>query len=321
MIAWAERDASKGHMITALRSLAISQMITGAPVLAEHSFTKALELSGPHKERTEEQRLALAQRFAAEPEIASRFHYALTVWSLGRVSEGRRLAADALAEARALRHAHTLGHALAHATIFAVVCRDAVQALALGSETIDFALKHDLEMWKGYGAILKAFALALCGQDAESVPEMETGFSYMARTQTGTMVPLHHALHARSLAALGRLDEAERQAEIVRAELRSGSERYFWPECERLIGDYVSLCPGAHGSDIEAAYRRALAGARAQQAKSWELYAALSLASYWAERGERRKAVELLAPLHDGFPDAVDLHAHREAAALLSELN
>jgi len=320
MVAWGQRDGSKGHMITALRSLAISQMITGAPALAEQSFTQALGLSGPQKQRTEEQRLALAQRFAAEPEIATRFHYALTVWSLGRVGEGRRLAADALAEARALRHVHTLGHALAHATIFAVVCRDAGQALALGSETIDFARQHDLEMWKGYGAILKAFALALSGQEADSIPEMETGFSYMTRTQTGTMVPLHHALHARSLAVLGRFDEAERHEKVVREQLQSGSERYFWPECERLIGDYLSLRPDVPASDIEAAYNRALALAREQQAKSWELYAALSLARYWAERGERQRAVELLAPLYTGFPDAGGLRAHTEAAELLDEL-
>ena len=321
MVEWAQRDGSRGHMITALRSLAISQMITGAPLLAEQSFTKAMELSGPQKERTEEQRLALAQRFAAEPEIASRFHFALTLWSLGRVGEGCRLAADALAEARTLRHAHTLGHALAHATIFAVVCRDATQALALGAETIDFARKHDLEMWKGYGSILKAFALALSGEETASVPEMETGFSYMARTQTGTMVPLHHALHARSLAALGRFDEAERQIVVVRTELQSGSERYFWPECERLVGDYLSLCPDTRTTDIEAAYSRALAHARGQQTKSWELYAALSLARHWSERGERRKSVELLAPLHAGFPDAAGLHAYQEAAELLDELN
>jgi predicted ATPase len=176
-------------------------------------------------------------------------------------------------------------------------------------------------MWKGYGAILKAFALALSGEEAASVPEMETGFSYMVRTQTGTMVPLHHALHARSLAALGRFDEAERQIAVVRGELHSGSERYFWPECERLVGDYLSLCPGTRTTDIEAAYSRALTRAREQQAKSWELYAALSLARYWTERGERRKAVELLAPLHAGFPDAAGLHAYKETAELLDELN
>ncbi len=278
MLGWAERDGNRGHMITALRSLAISQMITGAPVLAEQSFVKALGLAGPPRERSPEQRLALAQRFAAEPEIATRFHHGLTLWSLGQAERSRELVAGALAEARAMRHAHTLGHALAHAAIFAVVSRDSAQALALGAETIEFAQRHDLEMWKGYGALLKAFGLALAGDAATSAAEMESGFSYMARTQTGTMVPLHHAMQARTLASLGRFEEAARHAEIVRQELSSGSERYFWPECERLLGDYVLLCPGSRAAEAAAAYERALALARSQQAKSWEAYAAQSLA-------------------------------------------
>lgn len=320
MVAWAEGDGNAGHTLTALRSLAISQMISGAPVLAEESFNHALRLAGPLRERSREQRVAVAQRFAADPEIATQFYVALTLWSLGHVAQSHRLVADALAAARAIGHAHTLGHALAHASIYAVVCRDAAQALALSTEAIDFAQKHDLEMWKGYGSILNAFALALTGDAGGSVPVMESGFSYMARTQTGAMVPIHHALHARTLAALGRFEEAGRYAELVRKELRSGSERYFWPESQRLLGDYLSLCPGASPAEVEAAYERALALARAQQAKSWELYAAVSLARHWAERGERGKALALLQPVRAGLADGRDLQSVKDATALLEEL-
>lgn len=319
MVAWAEGDGNTGHMLTALRSLAISQMISGAPVLADESFTQALRLAGPARERSREQRVAVAQRFAADPEIATQFYVALTLWSLGHVAQSHRLVADALAAARAMGHAHTLGHALAHASIYAVVCRDADQALALSAEAIEFAEKHDLEMWKGYGSILNAFALALTGDATGSVPVMESGFSYMARTQTGAMVAMHHALHARTLAALGRFEEAGRYAELVRKELRFGSERYFWPESQRLLGDYLRLCPGASPSEVEAAYERALALARAQQAKSWELYAAVSLAQHWAGNGERQKAVALLGPVHAGFAEGRDLRAFKDASALLEE--
>jgi predicted ATPase len=131
---------------------------------------------------------------------------------------------------------------------------------------------------------------------------------------------MHQALHARSLAALGRFEEAERYADLVRKELRSGSERYFWPESQRLLGDYLSLCPGSQTADVEAAYLQALELARAQQAKSWELYAALSLARHWAEQGARSKARELLGPVHAGFADGHDLQAYKDASALLGEL-
>lgn len=320
MVAGAQRDGNQGHMITAVRSMAISQMITGAPASAEESFRHAMRLSGPSRQHSPEQRVALAQRFAAEPDIATQFHFGLTLWGLGHVGQARRLVDDALAEARAMRHVHTLGHALAHASIFAVVCRNTDQALALSAETMEFAAKHDLEMWKGYGSILNAFALALTGDVAASAAVMESGFSYMARTQTGAMVSIHHALHAYTLATLGRSEEAGRHAEIVGNELRSGSERYFWPECQRLLGDYLRLCPDSNPSAVEAAYERAMSVARAQQAKSWELYAALSLARHWEGQGERRKALELLGPVHAGFAEGRDLRAYKDAAALIEEL-
>jgi predicted ATPase len=217
-------------------------------------------------------------------------------------------------------HAHTLGHAVAHGAIFAVVCRDVDRALSLSAETIEFANKHEMELWTGYGLVLHGFALALKGDFAESARFMESGFASIARTQTGAMVPLHRAMHSRTLAALGRFNEARRYADAVRAELRSGSERYFWPECQRLLGDYLCLCPGADRSEIQAAYSGALSLARRQGARSWQLYAATSLARFWIEQGECAKATELLAPLPASFTQGRKLPGYVEAQSLLEAL-
>jgi len=320
MVAWAERDGNKGHMITAIRSIGVSQMISGSPGLAQESFDRALQLAGPARERSREQRLAVAERFAADPEIATQCYVALTTWSLGHVAQSHRAAAEALAAARAMGHVHTLGHSLAHASIHAVICRDAARAQALSTEAMEFAGKHDLAMFKGYGAMLYAFALTLKGEATDAVPVMESGLAYTTQTQTGAMVPMHHALHARNLAALGRFAEAGRYAELVRRELRSGSERFFWPESQRLLGDYLSLCPRSSASEVQAAYERALELARDQRARSWELYAALSLARFWDERGERQRAVALLGPVHAGFAEGRDLQAYKDATALLEAL-
>jgi predicted ATPase/class 3 adenylate cyclase len=311
---------NEGHRLSALRALAISQMITGAPAAAAESFARARELGEALRRGSREQRIAVADRFAADPEIATQFHVSLTLWSLGRVAEARALAGNAVAAARAMAHAHTLGHALAHGAIFAVVCREAGEAEALSAEAIEFARKHDMALWQGYGSILHGYALALKGEAARSAGFMDRGFAALARTHTGAMVPLHRARHACTLAALGRLAEAETQAALVRAELSAGSERYFWPECQRLLGDYLRLC-SAPRDEIEAAYSAALALARAQGARGWELGAAVSLARHWAEAGGRRRALDLMLPLCAELPDMRDLPAYREAAVLLRELN
>jgi predicted ATPase/class 3 adenylate cyclase len=320
MLTGAVSEANEGHRLAALRALGISQMITGVLELASDTFQEARQLAEALRQRSHERRIAVADRFAADPEIATQFHVCLTLWGLGRIDEACTLAAEAVAAARAMGHAHTLGHAVTHGAIFAAVCRNVERALSLSVETIEFANKHEMELWKGYGLLLHGFALALKGDLGQSVEFMETGFASIARTQTGAMVPLHRAMHCRTLAALGRFDEARQYAEAVREELRSGSERYFWPECQRLLGDYQGFCPGADRSEIEAAYTSALALARLQGARSWQLIAATSLARLWVEQGERGKALELLEPLRASFTQGLNSPCYLEATALINVL-
>ena len=320
MQARAQRERSDSRMLTALRALGISQMIAGEPATAHATFTQAQQLAQVLQQQSREQRIAVAHRFAADPEIATQFHVALTLWALGHIDQACELVARTVAAARAMGHAHTLGHALAHGAIFAVVVRDIGEALRLSSETIAFADEHDMDLWRGYGSILNGYALVLAGETARSIPVMENGFRHLAQAQTGTMVPVHHAVHAYALAKLGRFEEAGREAMLVQNELSSGSERYFWPECLRWLGDYRRLVPGGSLTEVESAYASALSHARTQRAKSWELCAATTLARFWADQGERHKAFDLLAPLHAGFTEGAGTQALRDASALLETL-
>ena len=149
---------------------------------------------------------------------------------------------------------------------------------------------------------------------------MEDGFVWLARTQTGHSVPIHYAVHARTLASLRLVDEASRYASMVRTELQSGSERYYWPECHRLLGDYLRLCPGHEPAEVESAYLSALSLAREQHAKTWEFYAAISLARFWAEHGQSGPAADLLAASCDGLAEARSLPAWDEAETLHEQL-
>jgi predicted ATPase len=173
---------------------------------------------------------------------------------------------------------------------------------------------------KGYGSIIHAHARALNGDAEAATGVMESGFAWLARTQTGHSVPVHHAVHARTLASLGRFDDAERHAALVRAELESGSERYYWPECQRLLGDYLRLCPGREPAEVEAVYLGALSLAREQRAKTWEFYATISLARLWAGQGQTERAAELLGTSCEGFPEGKNLPAWQEAETLRGEL-
>lgn len=302
--------------LSALRALGISQMATGVACLASDTFAAAEQLATALRDRANVPRPVAANRFAADPEIATQFHVGLTLWSLGRVDEACMLVARALKAARAMGHAHTMGHAVTHGAIFAVVCRDVPSALSLSIEAMEFAERHDMELWRGYGCVLHGFALALRHDVTESARFMEKGFACLRHTQTGAMVPLHHAMHACTLAKLGRFDQAQAHAAVAEKELRSGTERYFWPETQRLLGDYLFHCQRGAIDEAEAGYERAMNLAGEQHTVTWQLYAATSLARSWASRGEHRKAFELTAPLLATFRQGMDWTGYREASEL-----
>jgi hypothetical protein len=158
-----QAGTQEGLRLAGTRALGISQMMTGTPLQAAQTFSAAERVAQALRDRSEGRRLAVANRFAAEPEVATQFHVSLTLWSLGRIDDARSLAHSAVAAAREMGHAHTLGHALAHAAICAVVNHELPLALALSTETIEFSEKHEMELWRGYGYALHGFALALQG--------------------------------------------------------------------------------------------------------------------------------------------------------------
>jgi predicted ATPase len=97
-------------------------------------------------------------------------------------------------------------------------------------------------------------------------------------------------------------------------------ERWFEVEIHRTAGEIALKSPKPDVGKAEAYFERALAVARQQQAKSWELRAAMSLARLWRDQGKVQQARELLAPVYGWFTEGFDTRDLKEAKALLEEL-
>ena len=91
-------------------------------------------------------------------------------------------------------------------------------------------------------------------------------------------------------------------------------------EVYRIAGEIALKSPQPDAAKAEAYFERALAVARQQQAKSWELRAAMSLARLWRDQGKVQQARELLAPVYGWFTEGFDTRDLKEAKALLEEL-
>ncbi len=92
------------------------------------------------------------------------------------------------------------------------------------------------------------------------------------------------------------------------------------PEVHRLIGDLLLRRNPSAPERAELSYRRAIERAHSQEAKSWELRAATSLARLWRDQGKPAEARDLLAPVYGWFTEGFDTADLKEAKALLDEL-
>jgi predicted ATPase len=88
-----------------------------------------------------------------------------------------------------------------------------------------------------------------------------------------------------------------------------------------VAGQIVLKSPTPDAGKAEAYFERALVVARQQQAKSWELRAAMSMARLWRDQGKPQQARDLLAPVYGWFTEGFDTHDLKEAKALLHELH
>jgi predicted ATPase len=121
-------------------------------------------------------------------------------------------------------------------------------------------------------------------------------------------------------AELGQPDDARRCIDDAIEKVERSKEKWCEAEVHRVAGEIALASPTPNVAKAEAYFERALAVARQQQTKSWELRAATSMARLWRDQGKRDEARDLLAPVYGWFTEGFDTLDLKEAKALLDEL-
>ena len=119
-------------------------------------------------------------------------------------------------------------------------------------------------------------------------------------------------------AQLGEVNEAGRFIGEAMTTLRTAKENWCEAEIDRIAGEVALM--SSDTAQAESYFERALAVARQQQAKSWELRASMSMARLWRDQGKRDEARDLLAPVYGWFTEGFDTLDLKDAKALLEEL-
>ncbi len=120
---------------------------------------------------------------------------------------------------------------------------------------------------------------------------------------------------------IGQVDEGLRLLAEALVLADTTGERWYEAELHRIKGKLLLQHAVPDTLQAEACFQQALAVARRQQARSWELRAAMSLSRLWQQQGKRAEARELLAPIYRWFTEGFDTPDLQEAKTLLKEVS
>ena len=222
--------------------------------------------------------------------------------------------------ARKLAHPFSVAQTLLLSALLHQLRREPQAARAQAEAARALCTEQGFGMYGDWSLLPRGWALAQQGEVAEGIAQIRQGFAGFRATGAGVSWPWWLALAAEACGKGGQLDEGLCALEEALAAVQHNEEGHYEAEVYRLKGELLLQQSAAHPEAAEAQLQQALAVARRQQAKSWELRAAMSLARLWQQQGKRSEAYELLAPIYGWFTEGFDTADLQEAKALLEEL-
>ena len=150
--------------------------------------------------------------------------------------------------------------------------------------------------------------------------QMQQGLAGWRATGAAVLRPYGLALLAKASAQVGQREAGLALLAEALAVLNDTGERRWEAELHRLKGELLLARAAGHDAEAETCFRQALDIARRQQARSWELRAAMGLARLWQQQGKRTEARELLAPSYGWFTEGFDTADLQDAKVWLEAL-
>jgi predicted ATPase len=311
----AQAQAEAVPVMIGHRLMGHAQFLTGDFFKSRAHYDDALKLYDPAKHG-----MAAVRLGGQDARMAVLAHRGRVLWYLGYPEAAFADAAHAVKHAREIEHASSLMYALNHASIVHLHCGDYYSADALLAELAHLADEKGAAFWKAQGLMTQGALRLLTGKPSDAVRLITTEIKAYRLTGATVSVPWYLTYLASSYASLNQYDDASRTISEARETVDGTNERWCEAEVARVAGEIALLGPKQDSAKAQKNFERALVVARQQQAKSWELRAAISLARLRRDQGKPQQARELLAPVYGWFTEGFDTRDLKEAKALLNEL-
>jgi predicted ATPase len=314
-LALAEQEDNRAPKMIGHRLMGMSFLHVGEIAKGRVHLDRAINLYDAAEHRP------LATRFGHDSGVSILCFRSMALWLLGHPETARKDADGAVKQAREIGQAATSMYALVITPFTYLHSGDYATANRQLAEAIQLAEQKDAVFWKAWALMQSGCVDLLSGKPAEAVDKITSGVGLWRSTGSTLYLPLYQTYLAKAFATVGELDDAHRGIGEALTAMEETQENWIEAELHRAAGEILLLEAQCDPAKAETHFERALAVARTQQAKSWELRASMSLARLWREQGKVQQARELLAPVYGWFTEGFDTRDLKEAKALLEELS
>jgi predicted ATPase len=299
--------------------LVLGHLSSGRNLMAAGSF-------GPSRSRLEAvlalydqiSHRSLVLQVGIWPQVVSLSFLGTVLFCIGYPDQALARSNSAIAEARRVAHPPSLAVSLGAATRLLLLIGDDAALSERTDQLVAVTTEQGFPFWRAMGTICRGWAKVKTGDVAEGISLLRSGSAAYCATGAEAWTPYHLALLDQACEVTGQTEDGltllDKGLRIVE---RTG-ERWFAAELNRHKGQLLQQ--QGHTEAAEELYCEALRIAQEQEAKLWELRAAVSLARLWRDQGRRAEARDLLAPVYGWFTEGFDTPDLKEAKALLDEL-
>jgi tetratricopeptide (TPR) repeat protein len=308
----AKRSLTLAEQANAPRLLGAAHAVMAASLLAEGQFIAAREHFESSIELFDLGPIGTLGQIAAAGQAAEPI-LALVLAILGYPYRALVRHQSALATARRRGNPFGIAVALSMYAATGVELRNAATVKIYMEELFSITTEHAIPTYRGIAMFCRAWVLAAGDQTTEGIVEMRRALSELGFTFARAPMMVAFA------EVCGRSGLADEGLTIVQEGLAQ-SQRHAYAEFHRLRGELMLIKDPRNEDQAERSFREAIAIAREQAARLYELHATTSLARLLAKQGRRDEAHTMLADIYGWFTEGFDTADLKDAKALLDEL-
>jgi class 3 adenylate cyclase/predicted ATPase len=307
-----QRNDSAG-LVLGHQSFGRNLLFSGRFALSRSHLEEALALYDPISHRS------LGHQSGTSPQVASQAFLGNVLFCLGYPDRALVRSNAAIADARRLAHPPSLALSLSIASRLLSLVGDDAALNERAGELIAVAIEQGFPYWRALGTAYRGWVTVKNSDVTEGISLLRIGSAAYGATGSEAWMPHIIALLAEACEIAGQMEEALALLDDALQIVERTGERWFAGELNRHKGQL--LLRQGHFEAAEELYRKALSIAEEQEAKLWELRAAVNLARLRRDRGRRPEGRDLLAPVYGWFTEGFGTPDLKDAKALLDELD